>query len=52
MNLLTALAIAAGTDYAIFMIGRYQEGRERGLEREAAYYDTSPVSARWYWARV
>jgi RND superfamily putative drug exporter len=40
VNLLTALAIAAGTDYAIFMVGRYQEGRERGLEREAAYYDT------------
>ncbi|WP_165605617.1 MMPL family transporter, partial [Mycobacterium kubicae] len=40
VNLLTALAIAAGTDYAIFMVGRYQEGRERHLDREAAYYDT------------
>ncbi len=40
VNLLTALAIAAGTDYAIFMVGRYQEGRERKLDREAAYYDT------------
>jgi RND superfamily putative drug exporter len=40
VNLLTALAIAAGTDYAIFMVGRYQEGRERGLDPEAAYYDT------------
>lgn len=40
VNILTALAIAAGTDYAIFMVGRYQEGRERGLDREAAYYDT------------
>ena len=40
VNLLTALAIAAGTDYAIFMVGRYQEGRERALDREAAYYDT------------
>jgi putative drug exporter of the RND superfamily len=39
VNLLTSLAIAAGTDYAIFMVGRYQEGRERGLDREAAYYD-------------
>ncbi|WP_428342946.1 RND family transporter [Mycobacterium sp.] len=39
VNLLTALAIAAGTDYAIFMVGRYQEGRERGLDHEAAYYD-------------
>ena len=33
VNLLTALAIAAGTDYAIFMVGRYQEGRERGLDQ-------------------
>src|SRR6201988_3377683 len=40
VNLLTALAIAAGTDYAIFMVGRYQEARERRLDREAAYYDT------------
>ena len=40
VNLLTALAIAAGTDYAIFMVGRYQEGRER-KER------TSSPSARW-----
>src|SRR6201988_4675920 len=40
VNLLTSLAIAAGTDYAIFVVGRYQEGRERGLDREAAYYDT------------
>lgn len=40
VNLLTALAIAAGTDYAIFMVGRYQEARERQLDREAAYYDT------------
>lgn len=40
VNLLTALAIAAGTDYAIFMVGRYQEGRDRALDREAAYYDT------------
>ncbi len=36
--LLTALAIAAGTDYAIFLIGRYQEARQNGQERESAYY--------------
>ncbi len=52
VNLLTALAIAAGTDYAIFMVGRYQEGRERGLDREAAYYDTCAGSPRWCWVRV
>jgi RND superfamily putative drug exporter len=37
-NLLTSLAIAAGTDYAIFLIGRYQEARQDGQEREDAYY--------------
>ncbi|MDD4867770.1 MAG: RND family transporter [Mycobacterium sp.] len=40
VNLLTALAIAAGTDYAIFIVGRYHEGRSAGMDREAAYYDT------------
>jgi RND superfamily putative drug exporter len=38
-NLLTLLAIAAGTDYAIFVVGRYQEARNRGSDREAAYHD-------------
>jgi RND superfamily putative drug exporter len=37
-ELLTSLAIAAGTDYAIFLIGRYQEARQSGQEREDAYY--------------
>ncbi len=36
--LLTALAIAAGTDYAIFLIGRYQEARQNGEDSETAYY--------------
>ena len=36
--LLTALAIAAGTDYAIFLIGRYHEARQNGEEPESAYY--------------
>jgi len=39
INLLVALAIAASTDYVIFWVGRYQEGRSRGLDREAAYYN-------------
>jgi putative drug exporter of the RND superfamily len=38
-NLLTLLAIAAGTDYAIFIVGRYHEARNKGLDREAAYHD-------------
>jgi putative drug exporter of the RND superfamily len=37
-NLLTLLAIAAGTDYAIFLVGRYHEARSAGEDRETAYY--------------
>jgi putative drug exporter of the RND superfamily len=38
VSLLTALAIAAGTDYFIFLIGRYHEARRAGEDREQAYY--------------
>ncbi|GAB7067208.1 RND family transporter [Mycobacterium hodleri] len=38
VSLLTALAIAAGTDYAIFLIGRYHEARQNGEDRESAYH--------------
>ncbi|WP_232022071.1 RND family transporter [Mycobacterium basiliense] len=38
VNLLVLLAIAAGTDYAIFVLGRYQEARGQGEDRETAYY--------------
>ncbi|MBW0019750.1 MAG: MMPL family transporter [Mycobacterium sp.] len=38
VNLLVLLAIAAGTDYAIFIFGRYQEARSLGEDRETAYY--------------
>ncbi|WP_431236539.1 RND family transporter [Mycolicibacterium aichiense] len=37
-QLLVTLAIAATTDYAIFLIGRYQEARSVGESREDAYY--------------
>ncbi|MCV7230000.1 RND family transporter [Mycolicibacterium komossense] len=37
-NMLVTLAIAAATDYAIFLIGRYQEARRSGEDRESAYY--------------
>jgi RND superfamily putative drug exporter len=36
-NLLTLLVIAAGTDYAIFVVGRYQEARAAGEEKEDAF---------------
>jgi putative drug exporter of the RND superfamily len=38
-SMVVTLAIAAATDYAIFLIGRYQEARRSGLDRETAYYD-------------
>ncbi|WP_082943553.1 RND family transporter [Mycobacterium sp. 1274761.0] len=38
VNLLTTLAIAAATDYGIFLIGRYQEARSNGEDRETAFY--------------
>jgi RND superfamily putative drug exporter len=37
-SLLTLMVIAAGTDYAIFLIGRYQEARGAGEDKEQAYY--------------
>ncbi|ORW91874.1 hypothetical protein AWB92_17020 [Mycobacterium sp. IEC1808] len=37
-NLLTLLVIAAGTDYAIFFVGRYQEARGTGENKETAYH--------------
>ncbi|MCW2515397.1 MAG: family transporter [Mycobacterium sp.] len=37
-SLLTLMVIAAGTDYAIFLIGRYQEARGAGEDREESYY--------------
>jgi putative drug exporter of the RND superfamily len=46
-NILTMLAIAAATDYGIFLFGRYREARSAGEDRETAYYTTfrsvSPV---------
>ena len=38
VSLLTLLVIAAGTDYAIFLLGRYQEARGDDEDRETAYY--------------
>jgi RND superfamily putative drug exporter len=38
VSMITMLAIAAGTDYVIFLLGRYQEARAAGQERDEAYY--------------
>ncbi|CAM5686849.1 MMPL family transporter [Mycolicibacterium aubagnense] len=39
-NILTMLAIAAATDYGIFIFGRYKEDRGIGLDRDDSYYAT------------
>ena len=46
INLLVALAMAAGTDYGIFFFGRYQEARQAGEDPETAYYTTYRGVAR------
>jgi len=38
VSLLTSLAMAAGTDYGIFIFGRYQEARQAGQDKDAAFY--------------
>ncbi|MEE6135469.1 MMPL family transporter [Mycobacterium sp. 050128] len=38
VNLLVLMVIAASTDYAIFVLGRYQEARSLGEDREQAFY--------------
>ncbi|MEZ0052533.1 RND superfamily putative drug exporter [Mycobacterium sp. MAA66] len=37
-NILVSLILGAGTDYAIFLIGRYHEARRAGQDRESSYY--------------
>jgi RND superfamily putative drug exporter len=37
-NTLVSLILGAGTDYAIFLVGRYQEARLAGSSREQSYY--------------
>jgi putative drug exporter of the RND superfamily len=45
--LVAAMLVGADTDYAIFLLGRYQEGRRRGRDRVAAradaYWGVAPV---------
>ncbi|MGB9249602.1 MAG: RND family transporter [Mycobacterium sp.] len=45
--LVAAMILGAGTDYAIFLIGRYHEGRRRGVDPAAAlvgaYRGVAPV---------
>jgi putative drug exporter of the RND superfamily len=38
VNVVVALTLGAGTDYGIFLMGRYHEARRLGQGREEAYY--------------
>jgi len=38
VSMVTMLTIAAGTDYVIFLLGRYQEARSAGQDRDEAFY--------------
>jgi putative drug exporter of the RND superfamily len=38
INMVVSLTLGAGTDYGIFLMGRYQEARQLGESREDAYY--------------
>uniref|UniRef100_UPI0037CA4F42 RND family transporter n=1 Tax=Mycolicibacterium sp. TaxID=2320850 RepID=UPI0037CA4F42 len=38
VNIVVALTLGAGTDYGIFLLGRYQEARQHGESREDAFY--------------
>ncbi len=52
-NLLTLLVVAAGTDYAIFFVGRYHEARDRPAKSEKTR--TTPCIAAPHtlcWARA
>lgn len=38
VNIVVALTLGAGTDYGIFLMGRYHEARQTGQDREEAFY--------------
>ncbi|WP_245906400.1 MMPL/RND family transporter [Mycolicibacterium palauense] len=38
VNMVVSLTLGAGTDYGIFLLGRYQEARQAGESREDAYF--------------
>jgi putative drug exporter of the RND superfamily len=38
VSMITMMSIAAGTDYMIFLLGRYHEARSAGEDRDEAFY--------------
>ena len=49
--LLAAMMLGAGTDYAIFLIGRYHEGRRRGVPSAERWSTPAAVSPPSSWGR-
>ena len=49
--LLAAMMLGAGTDYAIFLIGRYHEGRRRGAPQPWHWSTPTGASPRSSWGR-
>jgi RND superfamily putative drug exporter len=46
VNLIVSVGIAAGTDYGIFYVGRYQEARQAGEDKEQAFFTAYHSVAR------
>ena len=52
VQILPILAIAAGTDYAIFVVGRYHEARQAGEDRKPPTTRCFAAALTWSWVRV
>ncbi|SPM37067.1 membrane protein [Mycobacterium rhizamassiliense] len=46
VNLLVSIGLAAGTDYGIFFVGRYQEARQAGEDKLSAFFTTYHGTAK------
>jgi RND superfamily putative drug exporter len=46
VNLLVSIGLAAGTDYGIFFVGRYQEARQAGEDKTQAFFTTYRGTAK------
>ena len=51
VNIVVALTLGAGTDYGIFLMGRYHEARQAGESKEEAFYTAYRGSHRSSLAR-
>jgi uncharacterized membrane protein YdfJ with MMPL/SSD domain len=46
VNMITAMGLALGIDYALFIVSRYREERERGLEQSEAIVASGATASR------